>query len=48
MAFVVGLGFNLAKVTAYTKVMNATSNLTAAERSHHRACYHHGRGMHSA
>jgi uncharacterized protein len=29
MAFVVGLGFNLTKATAYTKVMNATSNVAA-------------------
>lgn len=29
LAFVVGLGFNLAKVTAYTKIMNATSNVVA-------------------
>lgn len=27
MAFVVGLGFHLANATAYTEVMNATSNL---------------------
>ncbi len=29
MAFVLGLGFNLARATAYTKVMNFTSNLVA-------------------
>lgn len=29
MAFVVGIGFNLTKATAYTKVMNATSNVAA-------------------
>lgn len=29
MAFVVGLGFNLAKATAYAKVMNAASNVAA-------------------
>lgn len=29
MAFVVGLGFDLTKATAYTKVMNATSNVAA-------------------
>jgi uncharacterized protein len=29
MAFLFGLGFNLAKATAYTKVMNVTSNLAS-------------------
>lgn len=29
MAFVLGLGFNLTRATAYTKVMNFTSNLVA-------------------
>ncbi len=29
MAFVLGLGFNLARATAYTKVMNFTSNLVS-------------------
>jgi uncharacterized membrane protein YfcA len=29
MAFVSGLGFNLAKATAYAKVMNLTSNVVA-------------------
>jgi uncharacterized membrane protein YfcA len=29
LAFVGGLGFNLAKATAYTKLMNATSNVVA-------------------
>jgi uncharacterized membrane protein YfcA len=29
MAFVLGLGFNLARSTAYTKVMNFTSNLVS-------------------
>lgn len=29
MAFVIGLGFNLAKATAYTKPVNLTSNVTA-------------------
>ena len=29
MAFVMGLGFNLSKATAYTKVMNAASNVAA-------------------
>jgi uncharacterized protein len=29
MAFVMGLGFNLAKATAYAKVMNVASNVAA-------------------